>query len=286
LPGTGAASSVADNGAYATDYAVAGGLRGCARDVENSMRRTRLVAAAIAGSVCLATLAPVAVAEPIADVSPRRVRPGGSVTITVTCPKHDGRVRYVTAYSQAFEKGEADLALVRDASSGRKKATYRGTARITSARHFTGSAGADTSDPFGPNGSFGATDSPSAAGADPGTDLGPDPGSEAGSRFRSGSEETALPAPSYGLDDDSSDDDHSRGPAHHGKRYAINGSCPDGPDFTGSVIVERKPRGGAHAGAGGGQGSVNTAAVAAGGALLAAAVGCGVHTLRRRRPGL
>lgn len=183
------------------------------------MRRTRLVSAAFAGTVCLAALAPApAAAEPTAEVEPRRVRPGGTVTITVTCDVRDPEAEHITAYSQAFAKGEADLAL-RPADIGSKRgATYRGRARIASARGF--------------------------------------------SHTTTGSG------------------------SHRGKTFGINGSCPgEGDDFTTEVVVKLKPEGGAHAGVGGAQEDVNTAAVALGGALLSAAVGFGVHTLRRRRPG-
>lgn len=274
------------------------------------MRRTRLAAAAFAGSVCLATLTPVAVAaEPVAEVSPHRVRPGGTVTVTVICGKHDEKVGYIVAYSRAFEKGEARLKLLpRGGDRHGKKTTYSGRARIVSAHH---SAGSWSSGPYGADdgdlsygsssGPYSAEESGSTAEDLPGSDddSGTDDSYGSGDSF--GTEDMYGSGDGFGTEDaygsgeddgaaDSSVGKESGGPddgyggaSRHGKRYAVNGSCPDGRDFTASVVVERKPRGGADAGTGGSQGSVSTAAVAAGGILVSATVGFGVHALRRRR---
>lgn len=265
------------------------------------MRRTRLVAAAFAGSVCLATLAPVAVASgPSAEVSPRRVRPGGTVTLTVICPRHDNRARHITAYSQAFEDGEAVLKLLSRAG-GYGKPTYRGTARISSRLHGTGTrTGSDGSEWYGSGGSRSGPSQDTSGtygGEDSAEDTRNDTGSGAddsyGSKSPSGSEKDYGSDPADPSDSPfgsesvyGSDGDHGSSygrPSGHGKRYGINGSCPDGSDFTTSVVVERKPRGGAHAGRGGSQDGVDVAVVAAGGALLTVTVGFGVHALRRRR---
>lgn len=256
------------------------------------MRRTRLVAAAFAGTVCLAALAPVAVAaEPVAEVSPRRVHPGGTVTLTVTCPKHDEKVRYITAYSQAFAEGEVKLKLVRGGSGGSTssgsggygKATYRGSAKIASAHGFSSSAGSTYgSDAYGSDGSGEPYDSDSY-GAEDSYGSGESDSYSSGSYGSDGSYDSDD---SYGSGSYGSDDSYGQESSRRGKSFGINGSCPDGSDFTTSVIVDRKPRGGAHAGVGGSHREVNTAAVAAGGALVSATVGFGVYVLRRRRPGV
>lgn len=278
------------------------------------MRRTRLVAAAFAGSVFLAALVPVpAVAsEPVAEVSPRRVHPGGTVTVTVTCGKHDEQVAYITAYSRAFAEGEAKLKLLPRGGSGQYgKPTYQGKARIASAHTLAGSGSYGSSGSYDTSGSSGAGES---AAEEPATEdsygagddvFGADEsygdeawGSEGAATSEEadgsgkaysddpwGSEDASRPSDDYGTDDPygaGAGSDARR----HGKSWSINGSCPDGSDFTTKVTVERKPSGGPHAGLGGGQGEMNTAAVAAGGALLSATVGFGVHMLRRRRSGV
>ncbi|EST39103.1 hypothetical protein N566_03870 [Streptomycetaceae bacterium MP113-05] len=264
--------------------------------MEISMRRTRMVAAAFAGSVCLAALgpAPAMASEPVAEVSPRRVHPGGSVTVTVTCGKHDEQVAYVTAYSRAFAAGEAKLSLLPRDGGQYGKPTYQGKARIAAAHHFSDTSGAtrspDAFDPYGDAGSATAEESP-AAGDSGAWDSGAGEESAPG-KGSYGTEGGDGTAGSYGGDEtwgapDTTTSEETDNPeAGHrpgGKSWGIDGSCPDGSDFSTSVTVERKPGGGAQAGLGGGRDEVNTAAVAAGGALLSAAVGFGVHMLRRRR---
>ncbi|MDT0377979.1 hypothetical protein RM572_04215 [Streptomyces sp. DSM 42041] len=260
------------------------------------MRRARLVAAAFAGTVCLTTLAPAAAvaAEPVAEVSPRRVHPGGTVTITVTCGKHDEQVAYLTAYSQAFAEGEAKLRLLpRGGDYG--KPTYQGRAHIAGAHAFSGSVGSDGSD-----GSSGREESSGSFESSGSYEYGSEDTSGSEGAFDAeGSYQHDSEAPgSAGYDGDGygsdgaagkgtpgSGDSYDPGAGRHGKSWGINGSCPDGKDFTTSVFVEHKPRGGAHAGLGGGRDEVDTAVVAAGGALLSLTVGLGVYVLRRRRSG-
>ncbi|MCF6525556.1 hypothetical protein [Streptomyces sp. JJ36] len=111
------------------------------------MRDARLPAASFAGALCLlGAAAPAAFAEPTAEVAPRRVTPGATVTVSVSCDPLPGRKRpprSIKAYSQVFRHGEATLQLTPTKDDTGAGPAYTGTARIVSARHLAG-GGPDT----------------------------------------------------------------------------------------------------------------------------------------------
>ncbi|MFD9392410.1 hypothetical protein ACFWBB_17340 [Streptomyces sp. NPDC060000] len=99
------------------------------------MRRTAhfLTALAAAGAVLVA-VAPAASADPAAEVSPGTVAPGGSVTVSVSCgPLGGAAPESVDATSQAFAEGTVKLSKVPGADDAQSGGAYRGTARIAPA---------------------------------------------------------------------------------------------------------------------------------------------------------
>ncbi|MEV7081069.1 hypothetical protein AB0N88_21445 [Streptomyces sp. NPDC093516] len=104
------------------------------------MRRTlhALSVAALAGPALLG-LAPAAAAEPAAEVAPATVRPGGTLTISVTCDPDGGPPpESIDATSQAFEEGTVALHKVGGNDDELSGPAYRGTALIASAENFEG----------------------------------------------------------------------------------------------------------------------------------------------------
>ncbi|MET8825155.1 hypothetical protein ABZX40_12115 [Streptomyces sp. NPDC004610] len=103
-------------------------------------RSPRLVSLVlVAGAVVLGG-APGVAAEPAAEVSPARARPGGSVTVSVTCDPADGEApRTLEATSRAFAEGRITLRS-ESGGDGRSGTRYRGTARIGTAVHPDGGA--------------------------------------------------------------------------------------------------------------------------------------------------
>ncbi|MGW7407779.1 hypothetical protein ACWGI9_29375 [Streptomyces sp. NPDC054833] len=98
------------------------------------MRRTaRALSATALAAAALGIAIPAALADPAAEVSPGSVRPGGSVTVSVTCDAVEGTApETIDASSRAFEGGTVRLRRV-TAADGRTAGTaYRGTARIAS----------------------------------------------------------------------------------------------------------------------------------------------------------
>ncbi len=77
---------------------------------------------------------------PAAEVTPRTVAPGATVTISVSCGALGGPApKSIDAHSQAFEHGTAKLHLAKDKAKGKDEAAgpaYSGTARIASAANF------------------------------------------------------------------------------------------------------------------------------------------------------
>ncbi|WP_328767564.1 hypothetical protein [Streptomyces sp. NBC_00286] len=159
---------------------------------------------------------------PVAEVTPRTVAPGDTVTISVSCGALGGPApKSIDAHSQAFEHGTAKLHLV----EGKDKAAapaYTGTARIASAANFEKGGG----------GKEGRTDEWSVDGA--------------------------CPAPPGGKEAEwSATFTVTRDGSHHphGVRAGKGGAFTDSP-----------------------------AALAAGGLLIAGALGAAVHRLLRREP--
>ncbi|MFR9754611.1 hypothetical protein [Streptomyces sp. TR06-5] len=273
------------------------------------MRSARLTTAMLAGSVCLAALAPTAAAaapgEPVAEVAPQRARPGESVTVTVACPESKKARQSITARSEAFVGGRAELRLLPRGGHGGKGPEYRGQARIAPEDRKTGGSrqpgeygkGAyapDSADAWDEPGELwdeedsDALSRPDEAYGDAGygtDDPYPSPsadGSWAGEEQDDDSWEQDAPwGQETGGTDPYGDRDH--GDADRGTHYRVTGTCPDGSGFTTGVTVVRKPHGGADAGLGGSRRPAGTTTVAAGGALVAACVGLGIHLLRRRR---
>ncbi|MDQ0584407.1 hypothetical protein [Streptomyces rishiriensis] len=99
------------------------------------MRRTAqlLSALTVAGAVLVA-VAPAAFADPAAEVSPGSVAPGGSVTVSVSCGPLGGTApESLDATSQAFAEGTVKLSKVPGADGAQTGAAYKGTARIAPA---------------------------------------------------------------------------------------------------------------------------------------------------------
>ncbi|MDT9695428.1 hypothetical protein [Streptomyces sp. P17] len=113
-------------------------------------RRVRVLSALALGGVLLGFAASSAFAEPAAEVSPNSTRPGGSITVSVTCDPTGGPApATLDATSQAFEEGTVALAKVAgDLGQGDGAAgpAYRGTARIASAEELEGGV-----EPVGPD---------------------------------------------------------------------------------------------------------------------------------------
>ncbi|MFJ1812617.1 MULTISPECIES: hypothetical protein [unclassified Streptomyces] len=99
------------------------------------MRRTAhfLSTLAAAGAVLVA-VAPAAFADPAAEVSPGSVAPGDSVTVSVSCAPLGGAApATLDATSQAFAEGTVELGKVSGADDAQSGAAYRGTARVAPA---------------------------------------------------------------------------------------------------------------------------------------------------------
>ncbi|MFD3505106.1 hypothetical protein ACFWWT_14675 [Streptomyces sp. NPDC058676] len=102
------------------------------------MRRSAraLSAAALAGAV-LGIAAPAALAEPTAEVAPSSVSPGGSVTVSVTCdPTGGSPPDTMDATSDAFEEGTVQLRLV--TGDDEELPAYSGTVKIAPAEDLEG----------------------------------------------------------------------------------------------------------------------------------------------------
>ncbi|MER7175464.1 hypothetical protein [Streptomyces mesophilus] len=112
------------------------------------MRTSRALAVSVLTAAAVLAAAPAAWAES-ADVTPRTVSPGGTVTVNVECAftQTSQSPSTITANSQAFASGTATLHLVGSGGMPGSGGQYQGTARIAPATNFTGS---------GPNG-VGAT---------------------------------------------------------------------------------------------------------------------------------
>ncbi|MFD9433827.1 hypothetical protein [Streptomyces sp. NPDC060002] len=99
------------------------------------MRRTAhlLSALAVAGAVLVA-VGPAAFADPAAEVSPGSVAPGGSVSVSVSCgPLGTTAPESLDATSQAFAEGTVKLSKVPGADGAQSGSAYRGTAHIAPA---------------------------------------------------------------------------------------------------------------------------------------------------------
>ncbi|WP_159774913.1 PT domain-containing protein [Streptomyces sp. HM190] len=133
-------------------------------------RRARVLsAAALAGAVIgvaapvayadpAAEVVPVAYADPAAEVVPHDAAPGETVTVSVSCDPTGGPAPDSTdASSQAFEQGTVQLHRIPGNDDAAGGPSYQGTARIAPAADFeTGPDGAEA----GPDGAEAGPDAP------------------------------------------------------------------------------------------------------------------------------
>ncbi|MFI8164881.1 hypothetical protein ACIGAN_00850 [Streptomyces sp. NPDC085931] len=220
------------------------------------MRRTlhALSVAALTGPALLG-LAPAAAAEPAAEVAPATVRPGGTLTISVTCDPDGGPPpESIDATSQAFEEGTVALHKVGGNDDELSGPAYRGTALIASAENFEGDP-----DALGEDSAWSVDGTCPAA-----------PGGE-------GKPWSATFTVSHGTGPQPPSHRPSHKPTHHHP-------CPEpshhgGPHPTacGAAPVQRGVRAGD-----GGAFTDSVPALVAGGLLIAGACGAAVHRLRNR----
>ncbi|WP_055493806.1 hypothetical protein [Streptomyces sp. TP-A0356] len=106
--------------------------------------RARVLSAAALAGAAVGALAAPASADPSADVSPRSVAPGGTVTISVSCDAMGGTLPdTIEAASQGFEEGKIRLRRVDGiggAGEGKAGVLYSGTARAPAAGSVGGGA--------------------------------------------------------------------------------------------------------------------------------------------------
>ncbi|MEU8861954.1 hypothetical protein [Streptomyces umbrinus] len=234
------------------------------------MRRTvRALSATALTAVALGTT--VAAAEnPGAEVSPRTVAPGGTVTVSVACEPTGGPApETIDATSQAFEHGTVQLhkaAGEEDAAGG---PAYSGTARIAPAANAEegGPDTVDTDDAVGKDDAAGKDSDWSVDGTCPAAPGGQ--GKQWSASFTASRE--ASRDGSEGSRDDGSREEGSRD-----KGSREEGSHEEAAR-DGGAAVQR----GVHAGEGGAF-TDSTLALVTGGVLIAGAAGAAVHRLRRR----
>lgn len=239
------------------------------------MRRTvRALSATALTAVALGTT--VAAAEnPGAEVSPRTVAPGGTVTVSVACEPTGGPApETIDATSQAFEHGTVQLhkaAGEEDAAGG---PAYSGTARIAPAANAEegGPDTVDTDAAVGKDDAAGKDSDWSVDGTCPAAPGGQ--GKQWSASFTASRE--ASRDGSEGSRDDGSREEGSRdkGPREEGSHEE---AARDGGSRDDGAAVQR----GVHAGEGGAF-TDSTLALVTGGVLIAGAAGAAVHRLRRR----
>ncbi|RZB16949.1 hypothetical protein StrepF001_23875 [Streptomyces sp. F001] len=117
----------------------------------------RVLSVAILAGAVLASAVPVVSADPAAEVRPAASRPGGSVTVSVSCDPFGGKApATVVAKSKAFPGGTLKLNLVPGNGNALSGPAYRGTARIPPAASLAalpppaGSAAPPAADPAAP----------------------------------------------------------------------------------------------------------------------------------------
>ncbi|MDQ1035104.1 hypothetical protein QFZ75_001520 [Streptomyces sp. V3I8] len=273
------------------------------------LRRTaRALSATALTALALGTAAGAATANPDAEVSPRTVAPGDTVTVSVTCerPGPGGHPpATVEATSQAFEHGTVRLhedghggggsrqdpgggegpvgggdPLLDEGSSGEDPLGEEDPAAEKGAPVEEDPAGLEDpmglEDPVDPAGSTGA-DGPAGT-DDPKGDVGPE-----GGVTYSG---TARIAPAADFERDA--------PGGGTSEWSADGVCPaahggGGKKWSAPFTVSLDPsrgtgvRHGVHAGTGG-TFDDSMIALVSGGVLIAGALGAAVHRLRRREP--
>ncbi|GHH34406.1 hypothetical protein FHS35_003706 [Streptomyces umbrinus] len=233
------------------------------------MRRTvRALSATALTAVALGTT--VAAAEnPGAEVSPRTVAPGGTVTVSVACEPTGGPApETIDATSQAFEHGTVQLhkaAGEEDAAGG---PAYSGTARIAPAANAEegGPDTVDTDDAAGKDSDWSVDGTCPAAPGGQGKQW-----SASFTASREASRDGSEGSRDDGSREEGSRKEESRDEGSHEEVPRDGGSRDDG------AAVQR----GVHAGEGGAF-TDSTLALVTGGVLIAGAAGAAVHRLRRR----
>lgn len=252
------------------------------------MRRTvRALSATALTAVALGTTTAAAAENPGAEVSPRTVAPGGTVTVSVACEPTGGPApETIDATSRAFEHGTVQLHRTGGEEDAAGGPAYSGTARIAPAENFE-EGGPDTlakddtvtkDDAVGKDGAVGRDDA-AGKGSDWSVD-GTCPAAPGGqgkqwsasfTASRDGSREGSGDASRDGSGDASRDGsrDASREGSHDASRLE------DSRD--GGAAVKH----GVQAGEGG-TFTDSTLALVTGGVLIAGAAGAAVHRLLRR----
>ncbi|MFJ2256796.1 hypothetical protein ACIOKD_00400 [Streptomyces sp. NPDC087844] len=252
-------------------------------------RTARALSATAFTTLVLGTAATAASADSGAEVSPRTVAPGGSVTLSVTCESTGGHPpESIDATSEAFEHGT--VRLHRAGHAGRKEdpAGMGDPTEMDDPVGVEDPAGTGDEDPVGPD-DVGppAVEEPAGVG-DPGGQDDPANKAEApGGLTYSG---TARIAPAADFGEGGADG------AGKGSEWRAEGVCPAAPggrgkEWSASFTVSlgashdnshgtRVPHG-VHAGEGG-TFNDSTAALVSGGVLIAGALGAAVHKLRHR----
>ncbi|MEU9788429.1 hypothetical protein AB0H92_47050 [Streptomyces phaeochromogenes] len=244
------------------------------------MRRTvRALSATALTAVALGTT--VAAAEnPGAEVSPRTVAPGGTVTVSVACEPTGGPApETIDATSRAFEHGTVQLhkaAGEEDAAGG---PAYSGTARIAPAADFE-EGGPDVADKDGAVGEDGGTGKDAAVGKDSDWSVdGTCPAAPGGQGKQWSASFTASREGSRDGSEGSRDGSRDEVSREEGSREEVSreeGSRDGGSRDDGGAV-----RHGVQAGEGG-TFNDSTLALVTGGVLIAGAAGAAVHRLRRR----
>ncbi|GAB7105608.1 hypothetical protein JCM4814A_39220 [Streptomyces phaeofaciens JCM 4814] len=243
------------------------------------MRRTAsfLSVVALAGAL-LAAAGPVASADPAAEVSPGSVDPGGSVTVSVACDPLGGTApETIDASSLGFEDGTVRLTRVPGGDDAVSGPAYSGTARSSAA------AGQDADEGVGPDTAWTVDGSCPAPPGGQGS-----PWSATFDMTRPGGGTAQPCTPAYG--DTGSSCDPGSPCAHPGScstpapapRPCARSAQPHGgtashPATCPPATVEHGVRAGT-----GGAFRDSVPALAAGGVLIAGALGAAVHRLWRR----
>lgn len=245
------------------------------------MRRTvRALSATALTAVALGTT--VAAAEnPGAEVSPRTVAPGGTVTVSVACEPTGGPApETIDATSQAFEHGTVQLHKAADEEDAAGGPAYSGTARIAPAADFE-EGGPDSADKDGAVGEGGGTGKDDAVGK--GSDWSVDgtcPAAPGGQGKQWSASFTASRDGSEGSRDGSRDEvSRDEGSREEVARDEV--AREEGPRDGGARDDGGAVRHGVQAGEGG-TFNDSTLALVTGGVLIAGAAGAAVHRLRRR----
>ncbi|MEU6080616.1 hypothetical protein [Streptomyces sp. NPDC047108] len=288
------------------------------------MRLNRTAGVALAAGALVSLAAPVAVAaQPVEDhprgggerarlvAHPDSVRPGGTVSLTLFCPRGTERAEGSSRAGTVFFK-QSDHSVFRGTLKVHRNVepgtyTVRGTCIL--GRGDGGprdDAGAETGTGAGREDSGSGTgtgreDSGSGMGngrEDSGADMGGTGREDSGSGMGNGREDSGADMGGAGREDSGADMGTGRNDAGAeaesdsgnwggGDWMRANRSSdraaarPDRVTATATVTVTRHPRGGTHGGEGGSQG-LGTTELAAGGAIAAAAIGAGIVVVRRR----